>query len=230
MIKLAMLALLVSCTVPYAYIPINQDISPSIQYLTIAKVSITDKSDNSLVYGSAVPFKKVGDEVYFLTCKHVIGRYINERRTASQPSDYRIGISLTLHSNGKMHEEVPLVTVVAASGLDIAIIKCAPKTTCYFLSFHDQPIQHMQQVVAIGCPFDLDPIFTTGLISLNRQYDFSSASIAPGNSGGGLFDAKTGRLVGITTAIYQMGGQLYPHLSIFIPVEKILPWLKEIGQ
>jgi len=69
-----------------------------------------------------------------------------------------------------------------------------------------------QRVYAIGAPEGLELTFTEGLISNLREFEGSryiqtSAVIAQGSSGGGLFDAE-GRLIGITAFIVGEGQNL----------------------
>jgi hypothetical protein len=69
-----------------------------------------------------------------------------------------------------------------------------------------------QRVYAIGAPEGLELTFTEGLISNLREFEGSryiqtSAVIAQGSSGGGLFDAD-GRLIGITAFIVGEGQNL----------------------
>jgi S1-C subfamily serine protease len=77
-------------------------------------------------------------------------------------------------------------------------------------------LQVGQKVLAIGNPFGLEQTLTTGIISSIRRYlkinDIemehviqTDAAINPGNSGGPLLDS-TGRMIGITTAIFTPSG------------------------
>lgn len=80
-----------------------------------------------------------------------------------------------------------------------------------------------QAVYAIGTPLGLELTLTAGLISSLRHIGSdtiiqTSASIAPGSSGGGLFDSDGG-LVGITTA----GISQYQGFNFAIPVD----WIAE---
>ena len=100
-----------------------------------------------------------------------------------------------------------------------------------------------QKVLAIGNPFGLDQTLTTGVISgLGRQiksvtqrdiFDViqTDASINPGNSGGPLLDSS-GRLIGITTAIYSPSGA-NAGIGFAVPVDTInqnVPQLLKYGK
>lgn len=94
---------------------------------------------------------------------------------------------------------------------------------------HD--LQVGQNAIAIGNPFGLDQTLTMGVISaLGREIDAPSgrpikdviqtdAAINPGNSGGPLLDSS-GRLIGVTTAIYSPSGA-YAGIGFAIPVDTV---------
>jgi S1-C subfamily serine protease len=90
------------------------------------------------------------------------------------------------------------------------------------------------KLYAIGNPFGLDHTLTTGIISaLGREIESATglpikdviqtdAAINPGNSGGPLLDSS-GRLIGVTTAIYSPSGA-YAGIGFAIPVD-IVKWV-----
>ena len=56
----------------------------------------------------------------------------------------------------------------------------------------------------------------------------SSSQIIYGNSGGAMFLAETGELIGIPSLVPVVGwGMAVTHMGLFIPVERIYDWLKE---
>ncbi|MDD9859193.1 MAG: trypsin-like peptidase domain-containing protein [Nitrospira sp.] len=79
-----------------------------------------------------------------------------------------------------------------------------------------------EQVYAIGTPRGLDYSLSAGVVSQLRSdaddapFIQTDATVAPGSSGGGLFDAK-GNLVGITTEKISDG-----EITFAIPTEWIL--------
>ncbi len=116
---------------------------------------------------------------------------------------------------------------------DLAVIKInAPReklTTIPLGSSHDLKVG--QKGLAIGNPFGLGQTLTTGVISsvgrtmrsangsLVEDIIQTDASINPGNSGGPLIDSS-GRLVGITTAIFSPTGASVG-IGFAIPVDTI---------
>jgi hypothetical protein len=86
-------------------------------------------------------------------------------------------------------------------------------------------------VVAIGNPMGLEDTVSNGLVSARRKVDDSddgfevlqvSAPIAPGSSGGPLFNDH-GEVIGIATAVLQ-GGQ---NINFGVPVRYLLPMMKQ---
>lgn len=83
-------------------------------------------------------------------------------------------------------------------------------------------------VVAIGNPLGLEDTVSNGLVSARRKVDPTfeilqvSAPIAPGSSGGPLFNDK-GEVVGIATAILQ-GGQ---NLAFGVPTRYLAPMIAQ---
>jgi S1-C subfamily serine protease len=92
-------------------------------------------------------------------------------------------------------------------------------------------LQVGQKVFAIGNPFGFDQSLTVGVISaLGREIDSpagrpikdviqTDAAINPGNSGGPLLDSS-GRLIGVTTAIFSPSGA-YAGIGFAIPVDTV---------
>lgn len=98
---------------------------------------------------------------------------------------------------------------------DVALLKIESKTPLPYVAFGDSDKARIGDwVVAVGNPFGLGGSVTAGILSArgrnlnNGPYDNFlqiDAPINPGNSGGPIFDA-TGRVIGISTAIYSPSG------------------------
>ena len=53
-----------------------------------------------------------------------------------------------------------------------------------------------------------------------------------GNSGGGIFDARTHELLGVFSKIYTHGTlrpTIVPHMGLATPLHEVYPWLAEEG-
>jgi S1-C subfamily serine protease len=92
------------------------------------------------------------------------------------------------------------------------------------------------QIYAVGCPLGNDPIPTFGEIAdTNHVVDGSrywmiSAPTYIGNSGGGIFDAKTHELMGIFSKIYTHGTlrpTVVPHMGLVTSIETMYDWLEQ---
>jgi len=82
-----------------------------------------------------------------------------------------------------------------------------------------------EAVYAVGNPLGLELSVSAGLVSAlpaaGEPHVYTNASLSPGSSGGGLFDAA-GRLVGITTAIFHYG----QNFNLALPAD----WVRELPQ
>jgi hypothetical protein len=90
-------------------------------------------------------------------------------------------------------------------------------------------------VYAVGCPLGNDPIPTTGeLASTHHEVDGSkywmiSAPTYIGNSGGGIYCAKSHALFGIFSKIYTHGSTrstIVPHMGLATPLATVYDWLE----
>ncbi len=152
--------------------------------------------------GSGVAFRATEDGgTYIVTNEHVVAGATNILVTTVDGDRY----------------EAELVGSDAES--DMAIIKVNEKLPLIDVAESDSLIVG-QMVVAIGSPFGLQHSVTSGVVSaLHRSLPGNSASsvyplvdviqtdaaINPGNSGGALVD-RSGKLVGIPSAIYSESG------------------------
>ena len=169
--------------------------------------------------GSGVAFKLTSDGgTYILTNNHVVenASKITVRSTAGK--------------------SWPATVVGRDADNDIAVVRIAEKLPIIALG-DSKNLVVGQTVVAIGSPFGLEHSVTSGVVSaMGRSLpDFAGdtsgtyplidviqtdAAINPGNSGGALVD-RTGRLVGINTAIYSDSGAS-GGIGFAVPVHKAI--------
>ena len=158
--------------------------------------------------GSGVVYSKDG---YIVTNNHVI--------------DNASAIKVTLY-NGETYDAYLVATDPQS---DVAVIKIEADNLIpvKFGSLDSASVGDL--VIAIGNPLGkLSGTATEGIISaLEREIDIegkqmtlvqTSASVNPGNSGGGLFD-QYGELIGLVVA--KSGGEDVEGLGFAIPVEKV---------
>jgi len=133
----------------------------------------------------------------------------------------------------------------ADPGNDIAVIRInAPSEKLRPIPLGDSSnLKVGQKAIAIGNPFGLERTLTVGIVSsvgrtlravngrLMRGIIQTDAAVNPGNSGGPLLDSS-GRMIGITTAIFSPVGANIG-IGFAIPVntaKKIVPQLIEKGR
>jgi S1-C subfamily serine protease len=151
-------------------------------------------------------------------------------------------VTLLYGNDGKQRANYQAQIVGVQPDMDLAVLVInAPKDQLKPIkvgSSHD--LQVGQNVYAIGNPFGLDWSLTKGIISaLDREIESvagtpiehviqTDAAINPGNSGGPLLDSS-GRLIGVTTAIYSPSGA-NAGIGFAIPVDEVNPVVTRLIQ
>ncbi|MBM3991051.1 MAG: hypothetical protein FJ298_08585 [Planctomycetes bacterium] len=108
------------------------------------------------------------------------------------------------------------------------------------LASHDElgRVDTFDAIYAVGCPLGNDPIPTSGEVASTThvvdgvRYWMISAPTYIGNSGGGIFDARTHKLIGIFSKIYTHGSArstIVPHMGLATPLPVIYEWLDRTG-
>ena len=119
---------------------------------------------------------------------------------------------------------------------DMALIKLRAEEQAQYVAslFTGDGYNVMDETVAVGCSLGFPPLPTVGHITrLNFQldslpFDMSSSQIIYGNSGGAMFLAETGELIGIPSMLAVIGWNTpITHMGLFIPIERIFDWLTE---
>jgi hypothetical protein len=124
--------------------------------------------------------------------------------------------------------ELDVVELLAASPeYDLALVRVQARGLRTVSLGNSDVIRPGDPVIAIGNPLGLEDTVSNGLVSARRKYNgFEvlqvSAPIAPGSSGGPLFNER-GEVVGVATAVLQ-GGQ---NLNFGVPVRYLAPMLKQ---
>lgn len=119
---------------------------------------------------------------------------------------------------------------------DVALVKIDPVTPLRVAPLgSSRDLRVGAWVMAIGNPFGFDHSVTVGIVSAKGRFipgsydEFiqTDASINPGNSGGPLIDA-TGRVIGVTSAIYTRTGS-NTGISFAIPIDMVKQELPELA-
>ncbi len=196
-----------------------------------------DATVGSGVLLESTPNAERGWTTHVLTSWHVVRDIYGSPQHTSDP------VPVTIYSHdGSTRRETALM-VAYDIGLDVALLALQL----------DERIEHgarlasrerlaqistFDAVYAVGCPLGNDPIPTPGEIASTThvvdgvRYWMLSAPTYIGNSGGGIFDARTHELVGIFSKIYTHGAArstIVPHMGLATPMPDIYDWMESAG-
>lgn len=200
------------------------DASPSVVHITTTILDFDEQMQPLPPQGATGSGFIVDTEGHVLTNNHVIaGATIVE----------------VTWSNG---ETVAAEVVGADPSADLAVLRIdIPVDKGMVASLGDSDtLQVGQTAVAIGSPFGFQQTLTVGVISalgrtLQAQDDYGTeitgviqtdAAVNPGNSGGPLFNSQ-GEVVGITTAIFTLGGG-FEGIGFAIPINTAKSVMSEL--
>jgi serine protease Do len=188
-------------------------VRPSVVYITGHPLSTTTTA-GSLAgdkMGSGVIIDPRG---YILTNHHVVGTM----------SDVRVSVF------GDRDRVYPAQIVVADEAADLAVIKIAAAYELPVAKLgNSDMLEAADEVLAIGCPFNLEQSVSHGVISdvkrtvviegrTYRDLIQTDAAINSGNSGGALI-SKAGEVVGINVAIYAPNS-VYCGVGFAVPINR----------
>lgn len=137
-------------------------------------------------------------------------------------------IQIRLYNNNRMYR----ARLVGSTALDLALLKIVPADWNRLVKTHGVPPaliwrtqslpQPGERVWSLGNPVLINKVFTTGIVGKSYENIFNiklmlvaDLTVLPGNSGGPLVDSH-GRVVGISTAVYNPSG-IGNYLSLAIP-------------
>ena len=160
-------------------------------------------------------------DFYILTAAHVVGNYSSVTVTLYTP--------LTPLNRGELSAFVAMTDTVK----DLALLatdthgltrifsaKLAPKDYTPYL---------FTPVWTVGCSLGLAPRPSSGQIcAICGSYWEVSSPILPGNSGGGVFDARTNELIGIAVWVHTYNGQLITTMAGVIPINQVYEFLEPV--
>lgn len=203
-------------------------------------------------------YEKVKDSVVMIKARVIVETIFGQRYASSQGSGFVYDVAGYIVTNyhvveGAVEVEVffpdksvyEAVIVGSDPYADIAVLKVDPgDKVLYPLEFANSSLLRVgQPVIAIGNPYGFEATLTTGVVSqLGRcilspgirfvpnviQFD---AAVNPGSSGGPLLD-YSGKVIGVTTAIYAQKGE-FSGIGFAIPsniVVKIVESLIKTGK
>lgn len=174
-----------------------------------------------------------GSENFILTAYHVIRNIQSE---GGNPSALR----MLFYRDGRREEAIGTILAHEES-IDVALVRCvrdAPVHQTVKLASSLSLLSVFAPVYVVGCPLGNDPIPTDGdiasMLSLvgSNRYWMVNAPAYFGNSGGGVFLAKTGELIGLYSKIYTHGRgrpTVISHMGLVTPIDQILEFLDRTG-
>lgn len=193
--------------------------------------------DSSLVSsGSCVAYKqtKIAEDkyvVYFLTAAHVVS-------VVETPASYVLAFNYInrFNSYSNQAEIKRITTKLEYSNLsfDFAIVSCSVVAPIKIVEVEDSKILPTSDIYTLGFPLSKGLHITNGIVSYTEDssnHVSCSAPVCPGFSGGGVFDKRTGKLVGIIVSVatlrtYVAGGLVvdtnyFWDMSYFIPLSSV---------
>ncbi|MEE9262077.1 MAG: trypsin-like peptidase domain-containing protein [Dehalococcoidia bacterium] len=209
-------------------VQIFNDASPSVVHITTTILDFDEQMQPLPPQGATGSGFIVDTQGHVLTNNHVVAEATI--------------VEVTLASGETVSAEV----IGTDPSADLAVLRIdIPVDKGMVVSMGDSDaLQVGQTAVAIGSPFGFQQTLTVGVISaldrtLQAQDDYGTeitgiiqtdAAVNPGNSGGPLFNSQ-GEVVGITTAIFTLGGG-FEGIGFAIPIntaKSVMPDLIEKG-
>lgn len=195
------------------------ELDKMIVFITI-KVNGNDYAFGS---GTVIDYKSNG-EAWVLTADHVV----------DVPSSIALNVAIEVKNS---YFSAIVDRVVRNEGFDSALLHFHSPTPLS-AALLDNNVYPLQEVYNSGWPLALGQAITRGIVNYPVAKDLGtpkvwmcSAPSYPGNSGGGIFDKNTKKLIGMSlmlgAASSPIGKVPVPHLHVFIPIKEIHAWIKE---
>ena len=213
----------------------------------IVRVSTSDGTGSgSIIFSDP----GIGDvySTYILTNYHVIANAVS----ISEEWDSDLGKNIKKEKRAIVYVEIfkyrdistPIGTMRVEADIviynkdeDVALLKLRTEDESKYVAHllrNPPKVQVMDESVAVGCSLGFPPLPSVGVITrLNFQidslpYHMSCSQIIYGNSGGAIFLAETGELIGIPSRVVAIGwSAVIPHMGLFIPINRVYTWLAE---
>lgn len=207
-----------------------QAVSPGLKLEPPAKLQLQDvtvqilvrdrATGNDLGGGSGVIIKSSKDLYMVLTAKHVV----------ETGPHLEVDIIAKLKGN----ESAPARHIVLNEKVDAAILTFSTDSKMTEAQMGTD-LTPEKKVITAGFPLGFQLILAEGMMCFEDPMSESlwicTAPTFPGNSGGGVFDAETRKLLGINCAspTYHTprGSQIVTYINFFLPISEIKDWIKE---
>lgn len=217
---------------------LDRDIDDMWNKLMGPTVQLTGESTvGSGVLLESRPLPDGGYKNYVLTAWHVVRDILADADALEGP----VPVKMYSQDGRRTHFQAELLRFDPT--IDIALLTLDTNDKIPFgakLATREEldSIQVFSNIYAAGCPLGNDPIPTFGELADTRHvvdgdlYWMTSAPTYVGNSGGGIFDAESFKLIGIFSKIYTHGSLrpiVVPHMGLSTPLTVVYDWLEDVG-
>lgn len=172
-----------------------------------------------------------------LTAWHVV------RDMQDDPSNPVTPVPVRIYRQDGTTRDERATVLLRHEGMDVALLELdstIPVAEGALLPAPDEVagVRTFHSIVAVGCPLGTDPIPTRGEVASTshrvdgQHYWMINAPTYIGNSGGAVFDAASGRLLGVFSKIYNHGTlrpTIVPHMGLVTPMDDVFQWLEREG-
>lgn len=197
--------------------------------------------DATVGSGVLLESRRIGDDAHWrthlLTAWHVVRDIYGSPDRTEQP----VPVKIYLRGGELRRETARLIGHDAELDVALLVLDC------------DEPVPYgarlatrerladtrvFDGIYAVGCPLGNDPIPTRGEIAATdhvvegTRYWMVSAPTYIGNSGGGIFDARSRELLAVFSKIYTHGSlrsTIVPHMGLATPLSAVYDWLENEG-
>lgn len=204
--------------------------------------------------GSGVVVYSQDEETYLLTNHHVIANLIEIEPKWNSLAGKKIQVETRSEAICEFFDYENLSRITDANGKkadvvawdeqrDLALLKLKATTLSPYVSpimpraEFDEQLFIGSEVRTVGCGMGVPPLMTSGHVGGfnvpidNFPYTLCTAPSIFGNSGGPVYDAHTGKVIGLSArlnvVLMGLGGSPITHMSYSIPTETIEDFLKE---
>lgn len=222
---------------------LNSDVHRNVRELWQDMVGPTVQLAGEMTVGSGVLLKSeaISGTEDFQTLLITSWHVVRDIRADAKEDDPPIPVSIYTEGGGVWYETASLLEFDVE--LDTALLRLDTTKEMRHGALLPTRAQLEEQrtfdsIYAVGCPLGNDPIPTSGEIADTHHrvdgntYWMISAPTYIGNSGGGIYNAETGALLGIFSKIYTHGNlrpTVVPHMGLVTPLGQIYDWLETKG-
>lgn len=215
-------------------------------------VRVNESGSGTIIYSK--PNDEGTYSTYVLTNHHVVGNKINiteewsskAKKEVKMEKRSKVPVEIFQYKQlstpiGTLKIDSRIIAYSSSSfGMDLALLKLELETEVPYVAIilpRGEDIKVFSKLVAVGCSLKWPPVPSTGILTRKNQdigaypYHMSEAQIIYGNSGGAMFLAETGEMIGVPAKIPALdpwGTEPVTHMGCFIPIDTVYDWLEEL--